>query len=86
MPGGTLVKARRGGYDGRGQVLVPAGDDLAISSTLGDEVISEALVGFDRELSIVAARGIDGQTACYPVVENEHREGILRRTLAPAPG
>ncbi len=86
MPGGTLVKARRGGYDGRGQVLVPAGDDLALSSTLGDDVISEALVGFDRELSIVAARGIDGQTACYPVVENEHREGILRRTLAPAPG
>ena len=53
---------------------------------MGDEVISEALVEFDRELSIVAARGIDGQTACYPVVENEHRQGILRRTLAPAPG
>ena len=86
MPGGTLVKARRGGYDGRGQVLVPEGEDLALSSTLGDEVISEALVGFDRELSIVAARGIDGQVECYPVVENLHRDGILRRTTAPAPG
>jgi 5-(carboxyamino)imidazole ribonucleotide synthase len=86
MAGGTLVKARRGGYDGRGQVLVPEGEDLALSSTLGDEVISEALVGFDRELSIVAARGIDGQVECYPVVENLHRDGILRRTTAPAPG
>ena len=46
----------------------------------------EALVDFDRELSIVAVRGRDGSTAAYPVVENHHRDGILRLTRAPAPG
>ena len=41
---------------------------------------------FDREVSIVAARGRDGAFAAYPLVENHHRDGILRLTLAPAPG
>jgi 5-(carboxyamino)imidazole ribonucleotide synthase len=82
---GTVVKARRGGYDGRGQVVVPPGDDLSASERLGDDVISEEVVAFDRELSIVAARGVDGTTACYPLVENHHADGILRRTVAPAP-
>jgi 5-(carboxyamino)imidazole ribonucleotide synthase len=45
----------------------------------------EALVPFDRELSVVAARGRDGDTAVYPVVENLHRDGMLRRTMVPAP-
>ena len=40
---------------------------------------------FDREVSIVAARGRDGAFAAYPLVENHHRDGILRLTLAPAP-
>jgi 5-(carboxyamino)imidazole ribonucleotide synthase len=83
--GGTIVKARRGGYDGRGQVVIPPGGDLSASERLGDEVISEEVVAFDRELSVVAARAVDGTTACYPLVENHHAEGILRRTLAPAP-
>ena len=42
-------------------------------------------MAFDRELSIVAARGRDGAVASYPLVENEHRDGILRLTRAPAP-
>jgi 5-(carboxyamino)imidazole ribonucleotide synthase len=47
-------------------------------------MILEGLVEFDRELSIVAVRAGDGEVACYPLVENHHREGILRITHAPA--
>jgi 5-(carboxyamino)imidazole ribonucleotide synthase len=84
FPAGTVVKRRTGGYDGRGQVLVAA--DAPVDGVLDGDCISEELVPFDRELSIVAARGLDGTVACYPVVENRHAEGILRTTLAPAPG
>ena len=84
--GGTVVKRRSGGFDGRGQVVVPSGAPLEQAAALGADVISEGLVAFDRELSIVAARGVDGEIACYPVVENRHCDGILDRTRAPAPG
>jgi 5-(carboxyamino)imidazole ribonucleotide synthase len=84
---GTVVKRRRGGYDGRGQVMVSAGTPMPASvADLGPDVISEGLVPFERELSIVAARAVDGTVAVYPVVENRHVDGILRRTRAPAPG
>src|SRR5207237_993867 len=52
----------------------------------GRPLILEQLVPFDRELSILAVRGRDGATAFYPLVENEHRRGILLRSLAPADG
>jgi 5-(carboxyamino)imidazole ribonucleotide synthase len=81
---GTVVKRRVGGYDGRGQVVLAAGAPVA--GALDGDCISEELVPFDRELSIVAARSLDGAVACYPVVENRHAEGILRTTVAPAPG
>ena len=77
----VIVKTRRGGYDGRGQVVVPAGG--AISAL---DAIVEDRISFDREVSIIAARSGDGAVACYPLVENLHTEGILRRTIAPAPG
>jgi 5-(carboxyamino)imidazole ribonucleotide synthase len=80
---GTVVKRRFGGYDGRGQVVLDRG--VPIDGALDGDCISEELVPFDRELSIVAARGIDGGVACYPVVENRHYDGILRTTVAPAP-
>ncbi len=79
-----LVKARWGGFDGRGQLLAAHPGDLA--GWRAEEVITEALVPFDRELSIVAARSADGTFRAYPVVENHHEGGILRRTIAPAPG
>lgn len=86
--GGTIVKARRGGYDGRSQARVEPGADprAALPGLADDEVISEGIVAFDRELSIVAARGVAGETACYPLVENHHAHGILLRTVAPASG
>jgi 5-(carboxyamino)imidazole ribonucleotide synthase len=81
---GTVVKRRVGGYDGRGQVVLAAG--TGVDGVLDGDCISEELVPFDRELSIVAARAVDGTVACYPVVENRHADGILRTTVAPAPG
>jgi 5-(carboxyamino)imidazole ribonucleotide synthase len=82
---GTVVKRRLGGFDGRGQLRYdgPA-DTLAAADELGGPSIVEEVVPFDRELSVLAARAVDGSVACFPVVENRHRDGILRETLAPA--
>jgi 5-(carboxyamino)imidazole ribonucleotide synthase len=52
----------------------------------GVPLILEGFVHFQRELSIVAVRGLRGEVARYPLVQNQHREGILRKTVAPAPG
>jgi 5-(carboxyamino)imidazole ribonucleotide synthase len=84
----AVLKTRRGGYDGKGQrVLRTAGDLDEAWAALGDvPLILEEHVAFDRELSIIAVRGLDGTTACYPLVETEHGGGILRATRAPAPG
>ena len=84
----ALLKTRREGYDGKGQAWVRAAVDAADAfAAIGSEpAILEARAEFVRELSVIAARGRDGQVACYPVGENRHAEGILRTTLAPAPG
>ena len=87
---GTIVKRRTGGFDGRGQVrLEPSAshaDLLAAAAQITGPCLAEGLVRFDRELSVVAARSCDGAVAVYPVVENRHQDGILRETIAPAPG
>ncbi len=75
----AVVKPRRLGYDGKGQRLVTEPVPLA------EGELAEEVVPFDRELSIVAARGRDGGTAFYPFAENVHRDGILRVSRAPAP-
>jgi 5-(carboxyamino)imidazole ribonucleotide synthase len=84
----AVLKTRRGGYDGKGQaVLRDPADVVRASHELGGvPLILEGFVPFRRELSIVAVRGTDGATQCWPVVENTHRDGILRVTRAPAPG
>jgi 5-(carboxyamino)imidazole ribonucleotide synthase len=84
----AVLKRRRGGYDGKGQVVLrePEAVDRAWSELGGAPLILEAHVPFDRELSVLAVRGGEGATACWPLVENHHRGGILRRTIAPAPG
>lgn len=74
----ALVKTRRLGYDGKGQRIVES------SEPLDDDELAEEIVPFDRELSIVAVRGRDGETRFYPLAENEHRGGILAVTRAPA--
>lgn len=81
-----LMKTRREGYDGKGQRWVEhAADAAAIFQALGGRpVILEAPAEFVRELSIIAARGRDGAIRVYPMAENHHENGVLRRSLAPA--
>jgi 5-(carboxyamino)imidazole ribonucleotide synthase len=86
----AVLKTRRGGYDGQGQAVVR---DVASAEAAYVELgaapgglILEGLVPFDREVSVLAARGLDGTTRCWPVVENVHVRGILRVSRAPAPG
>jgi 5-(carboxyamino)imidazole ribonucleotide synthase len=82
----SILKTRRLGYDGRGQVRLASPDDLRDAwREVGQEPsILEANVPFDRELSVLSVRGRDGATAFYPLVENVHRDGILRTSTAPA--
>jgi 5-(carboxyamino)imidazole ribonucleotide synthase len=84
----AVLKTRRGGYDGKGQFVLRAAADVdaAWAQLGGVPLILEGFVAFRRELSIVAARADDGVMACWPVVENEHRDGVLNVTRAPAPG
>jgi 5-(carboxyamino)imidazole ribonucleotide synthase len=84
----AIVKTRRFGYDGKGQAVVRSRGDLvsAWDEVGGLPLIVERLVPFDRELSIVAVRGVDGDILAYPLAENQHDGGILRRTTAPAAG
>jgi 5-(carboxyamino)imidazole ribonucleotide synthase len=81
-----LLKTRRGGYDGKGQAWIYRPDEAeAAWDAIGRrEAIAEAPADFRRELSIIAARGRDGEIALYPITESHHENGILRRTSAPA--
>lgn len=83
----AVLKTRRFGYDGKGQFVLREPADAARAwQMLGNmPLLLEGFVAFDREVSILAVRGTTGETAFYPLVENHHREGILRLSLAPAP-
>jgi 5-(carboxyamino)imidazole ribonucleotide synthase len=83
----AVVKSRRFGYDGKGQIVVRRVDDPAEiwQRAGGHPSIVESLVDFDRELSVLAVRTREGEAGFYPLVENHHRDGILRLSLAPAP-
>jgi 5-(carboxyamino)imidazole ribonucleotide synthase len=84
--GPSILKTRRLGYDGKGQVRITRTEEAssAFESLGGVPCIAEGLVAFDTELSIIATRSPRGSMRVYPVSENRHREGILRRTDAPA--
>ena len=75
-----VLKTRRMGYDGKGQAVLRTPEDLdaAWAALGGQPLICEAFVAFQREVSCLAVRGRDGAMAFYPVVENVHRDGILR--------
>jgi len=83
----ALLKTRRLGYDGKGQMLIPTPADAGAAwAQLGDSpLILEQYVAVDRELSIIAVRGADGSIGHYPLVESRHEAGILRVSTAPAP-
>ena len=82
-----VLKTRRMGYDGKGQAIARSADEaVAAWRQLGERpLIAEGFVRFDRELSILAVRGVDGDVRCWPLCENVHEGGILRRTTFPAP-
>ena len=82
----AVLKTRRLGYDGKGQVKIAAATDLAeaLGSLKGAPAILEGYVDFACEVSVIAARGVDGRSMAYPVVENRHENHILSATIAPA--
>ena len=78
----AILKTRTMGYDGKGQVVLPTrADQRAAWKRLGGvPLILEGFADFQRELSIIGARGRDGETQFYPLAENVHRDGILRHS------
>jgi 5-(carboxyamino)imidazole ribonucleotide synthase len=83
----AALKTCRMGYDGKGQWILRTAEEVAKARPELPAVplILERFVPFTRELSILAVRSNSGETAIYPLVENHHRGGILRLSLAPAP-
>ena len=84
----AVLKTQRMGYDGRGQAVIREHPDAdrAWGALAGVPLILEQFIAFDRELSVIAVRAADGMLDFYPLVENVHRNGILHRSIAPAPG
>jgi 5-(carboxyamino)imidazole ribonucleotide synthase len=82
----AVLKTRRLGYDGKGQATIKNGVDpvAAWRDVGGQPCILEAFVPFEREVSVVAARGHDGTVECFDVTENEHRDHILKVSRVPA--
>lgn len=83
----AVLKTRRLGYDGKGQFVLRSAEDVSTAwAHVGRAPsILEGFVRFERELSLLAVRGKQGEVAFYPLVENHHRDGILRKTVSPAP-
>ncbi len=75
----AVLKTRRMGYDGKGQSIVHSQAEVAAEKAV--DCILEEFVSFDRELSIIAVRNKSGETKFYPLIENHHRDGILRLSL-----
>ncbi len=82
----AVVKTRRFGYDGKGQAIIRDGDDPdQVWEDLGTRsAILEVFVPFEREISVIAARSVDGHVECFDVTENEHCDHILKISRAPA--
>lgn len=89
-----IAKASRGGYDGHGvwkldgpqQATIPFTESLTDSAGEKVEIIGEAFVPFARELSVLVARGVNGEVRAYPVSETIQRDGVCHETITPAPG
>lgn len=86
--GSGVLKTRRMGYDGKGQRVfrnMETGGFAGTCEAMGNvPLILESLVAFEREISVIAARGLDGSVAAFDPAENVHREGILRSSTLPA--
>ena len=82
----AILKTRRFGYDGKGQITIRNGSDPAAAwrAVGAQPAILEAFVPFEREVSVLAARSRDGQVECFDLIENEHRDHILKTSRVPA--
>src|SRR5471030_1887953 len=78
----AIVKRRVGGYDGRGQWSLRAGEETTLPKDCYGECIVEQGINFSGEVSLVGARGHDGKTVFYPLTHNLHQDGILRTSVA----
>ncbi|MEM7745338.1 MAG: 5-(carboxyamino)imidazole ribonucleotide synthase [Pseudomonadota bacterium] len=82
----AILKTRRFGYDGKGQARLRSDQDIntAFDALKGAPAVLEAMIPFDREVSVIVARSLDGAVICYDPGENVHRDGILHTTTVPA--
>lgn len=85
----AVLKTARMGYDGKGQVIIRSENEIDKAwknlSSITDELILEGFVYFSMEISVIVARDIKGDIACYCPVKNTHKNHILAETIAPAP-
>ena len=89
----AVLKTRRFGYDGKGQWVLRSEEDAKAvweriqsdSHSIDANLILEAFVSFDREVSLIASRSVSGKIVCYPLIENKHDGGVLRLSTLPAP-
>ncbi len=81
-----VVKFRKGGYDGKGNFIVHEACQLKELESYAEKqlLMAEQFIDYERELSVVTARSVDGQTRLYPTAENVHDQSILRLTRVPA--
>lgn len=82
----SILKTRRFGYDGKGQARIKTLEDApeALAAMAGAPAVLEGFVNFSHEVSVIAARGSNGEVACFDPGENVHRDGILHTTTVPA--
>ncbi len=82
----SILKTRRMGYDGKGQsrLHTPGDSANAFADMAGQEAVLEGFIDFSHEVSVIGARSLTGQIACFDPGENVHRDGILHTTRVPA--
>jgi 5-(carboxyamino)imidazole ribonucleotide synthase len=83
-----MLKSCRGGYDGKGNYLIKAASELETAfaelGAGGKQLLAEKYIPFQKEISVIAARGQGGEMVVYPIAENEHQNNILLTTRVPA--
>ncbi len=82
----AILKTAAFGYDGKGQQTINSRDDFdeIWNASSADELVLEGMVHFEKEISVLVARGVDGAMATFPVCENLHENHILDLTVVPA--
>ncbi|WLR51091.1 5-(carboxyamino)imidazole ribonucleotide synthase [Bacillus tianshenii] len=81
----SVLKTRRGGYDGKGQVMIKSEQDIEQAKQLLDvPCILEQFVDFEKEISVIVTRSVTGEVKTFPVAENIHVDHILSQSIVPA--